>query len=258
MDKLLRHLLGEHIELTLLSHPALRDVRVDPGQIEQCLINLAVNARDAMPNGGKLIIETDNVVLAPEYATTRPEVVPGDYVMLAVSDTGIGMTPEVQQHLFEPFFTTKAVGEGTGLGLAMCYGIVKQAGGHIWVYSEPEVGTTFKIYLPAVQNETGSQPEQRSALLPRGSETILIAEDELLVRNMLVKVLTDQGYTVLSAQDGAEAWRRFEEYGQQIDLLLTDVVMPQMGGVELAEKIAIQDRLARYCSSPAIPAVRFP
>lgn len=237
MDKLLRRIIGEDIELVTLPTASLWSVKVDQGQMEQVLVNLAANARDAMPNGGKLTIETANVTLDDYYARHHPEVTPGDYVMLAVSDAGTGMTEEVKARLFEPFFTTKAPGKGTGLGLATCHGILKQNGGSIRVYSEPGHGTTFKIYLPRVEEAPqGLMNMDRTGPLPRGKETILLVEDEEAVRSMTAGLLRNNGYTVLEAANGSEALRLAQECEEEIHLLLTDVVMPQMGGRELAER----------------------
>jgi len=198
-----------------------------------------VNARDAMPQGGRLTIETNNTILDSTFISQHGGVVPGDYVMLAVSDTGLGMTAATQARIFEPFFTTKEVGKGTGLGLAICYGIIKQAGGHIWAYSEIGQGTTFKIYLPRVQAAADilvGIAEHPSMLT--GTETVLLVEDEPLVRELACKMLHDQGYTVLAAANGAEAWRVLQSAsGTTIDLLITDVVMPQIGGEALAEQV---------------------
>ena len=214
-------------------------MKVDPGQIEQVVINMAVNARDAMPKGGKLTIETANVMLDALYAARHTDVAPGSYVRISVSDTGVGMEAEVQAHLFEPFFTTKEKGKGTGLGLATCYGIVKQSGGHISVYSEPGRGTTFQIYLPLIEQEAAVKTRQNtSGNLPGGTETVLLVEDEPALRQLASLVLEELGYTVLEASNGREALRVVEKRnGQGIDLLLTDVVMPQMGGKELADRI---------------------
>jgi two-component system cell cycle sensor histidine kinase/response regulator CckA len=241
LDKMLRRIIGEDIELTTLLAEDLGRVKIDPGQIEQVIFNLAVNARDAMLSGGKLIIETTNVDLDKEYARTHISVVPGRYVRLSVSDTGFGMSQEVREKVFEPFFTTKDKGKGTGLGLSTVYGIVKQSGGNIWVYSEPGHGTTFKIYLPRVEEELDTlhgQDETNS--LPRGSETVLLVEDEPSVRNLAHHLLNQQGYKVLEAANGEEALRVAQEHiGEKIHLLLTDVVMPQMGGEELANQLKI-------------------
>jgi PAS domain S-box-containing protein len=239
MDKLLRRLIDEDIELVTLPAADLGQVKADPGQIEQVIANLVVNARDAMPHGGRLTIETANTVLDANYARQHVGAAPGEYVMLAVSDTGTGMDAVVQQHIFEPFYTTKEVGKGTGLGLATCYGIVKQHGGNIWIYSEVGHGTTFKIYLPRVY-EAVDAPSQSAddAFVPRGSETVLLVEDEPLVRELVSHALHAQGYTVLDASNGAEALRVVQAYdGAPIDLLITDVVMPGMGGKALAEQV---------------------
>jgi len=238
IDKLLGRVIGEDIDLITIPGANLAAVRVDPACMEQVLMNLVVNARDAMPEGGKLTIETGNVVLDEAYASTHPEVTPGEYVSVAVTDTGLGMTEEVRQHLFEPFFTTKEPGKGTGLGLATVYGIVKQHGGHIWVYSEPGQGTTFKIYLPAVAELPQALPRRdEEGYLPVGTETVLLVEDSPTVRGVAARMLRDQGYTVLVAADGREALRVVQEYSEPIHLLVTDVVMPQMGGRELAERL---------------------
>jgi two-component system, cell cycle sensor histidine kinase and response regulator CckA len=241
MDKLLRRLLGEHIELIVRTAPDLWLVRADHGQIEQIVVNLAVNARDAMPSGGTLTIETGNVQLDHDYAHRHISVSPGQYVMLAVSDTGTGMDEEIQAQIFEPFFTTKAHGRGTGLGLATCYGIVKQHGGSIWPYSEPGHGSTFKIYLPQIKAPADHFPLRPNADdLPRGDETVLLAEDEPSVRMLAARVLRAQGYTVVEAESGDTALLLAHTWtGAQIDLLLTDVVMPRMSGRALAGHIQI-------------------
>jgi len=239
MDKLLRRLIGEDIELVTLPAADAGQVKADPGQIEQVIANLVVNARDAMPQGGRLTIETANTTLDANYARQHVGVTAGDYVLLAVSDTGSGMDADVQQHIFEPFYTTKEVGKGTGLGLATCYGIVKQHGGNIWVYSEVGHGTTFKIYLPRV-DEAVETLRQRAddAVVPRGTETVLLVEDEPLVREIASHVLHEQGYTVLEAGNGDDALRIVGAYTEgTIALLITDVVMPQMGGKVLAEQV---------------------
>ncbi|MEO7908368.1 MAG: PAS domain S-box protein [Roseiflexaceae bacterium] len=239
MDKLLRRLIGAHVDLIIRTAPDLWLVRADHGQIEQIVVNLAVNARDAMPGGGTLTIETDNVQLDHDYAHRHISVNPGRYVMLAVSDTGTGMDEQTQAQIFEPFFTTKAPGRGTGLGLATCYGIVKQHGGTIWPYSEPGHGSTFKIYLPQVEAPTDYFPlPPITDDLPRGGETVLLAEDEPSVRMLAARVLRAQGYTVVEAENGdvalqlARTWTR-----PRLDLLLTDVVMPRMSGKTLAGHI---------------------
>jgi CheY-like chemotaxis protein len=237
MEKMLRRLLGE--DIILVTHPAenLGRVKADPGQIEQVILNLAVNARDAMPKGGRLTIETENVTLDKDYAATRPEVAPGQYVMLAVSDNGSGMTPEVRARLFEPFFTTKELGKGTGLGLATCHGIVKQSGGHIAVYSEAGQGTTFKVYLPRVDSlEEAKAKVETVKAAHTGTETVLFVEDEPMLRELGVAYLTRLGYTVLSAANGRQAMNLLHaDKTRAVDILVTDVVMPEMGGKELAD-----------------------
>ncbi|MFQ6026101.1 MAG: GAF domain-containing protein, partial [Dehalococcoidia bacterium] len=239
LDRMLRRLIGEDIELVTLPAPDLEPVKVDPGQMEQVLMNLAINARDAMPSGGKLVIETSSVAVDAEQARRQSDAVPGEYVLLSVTDTGSGMTEDTKTHLFEPFFTTKGVGEGTGLGLATCYGIIKQSGGYIEVESEAEIGTQFKIYLP----KTDESPEIRSNSLPQedrylGTETVLLAEDEPSVRAMVATVLREQGYKVLEASNGDEALHLVQKHNsEKIDLLVTDVVMPKIGGQELAQRL---------------------
>jgi PAS domain S-box-containing protein len=241
LEKMLRRIIGEDIALHTILHEDLGKVKVDPGQIEQVIFNLAVNARDAMPFGGKLTIETGNVALSEEYAHAHVSVVPGRYVMLSVSDTGVGMTQEVKEKIFEPFFTTKEKGKGTGLGLSMVYGIVKQSNGNIWVYSEPGRGTTFKVYFPRTEEEADHLREREEAdFFPRGNETVLLVEDDELVRDLAVRLLEQQGYRVLKATNGQEALRIAKEHGgETIHLLLADIVMPQMGGKELSDWLKI-------------------
>ena len=239
-SKMLRRLIGEDIDLEFIAAPDLGNVRADPDQIEQVLVNLAVNARDAMPRGGKLTIETVNVTLDREYANGRVEVTPGPCVMLAISDTGCGMDEATRQRIFEPFFTTKESGRGTGLGLSIAYGVVKQHGGSLWVYSEPGKGTTFKIYLPRVNGDAKHCPragERNAATLP-GSETILVAEDEEVVRAIVHRALQTLGYTALSAASPVEAEEIFAQREGDVALLLADVVMPVMNGCELYERLA--------------------
>jgi PAS domain S-box-containing protein len=237
LDKMLRRLIGEDIDLLTLTDPKLAKVKADPGQIEQVLLNLIVNARDAMPDGGKLTIETANATLSEDYAVSHAAV-GGSYVMLAVSDTGCGMEPELQKHVFEPFFTTKAAGKGTGLGLATVYGIVRQSEGHIWLYSEPGRGTCFKLYLPCAEEDVvGQASEAGQRLVPKGTETLLLVEDEDQVRGIVQAILEQQGYEVLTAANGEEALKLAEVHGPGIHMLMTDVVMPQMSGRQLAEEL---------------------
>jgi PAS domain S-box-containing protein len=238
MEDMLRRLIGETIRLRTSLSPGVGVVRADPGQLEQVLMNLVVNARDAMPGGGTVTLETGNVMLDGEYAGLHDEVIPGPYVMLAVADTGTGMDAAVRQRIFEPFFTTKPQGKGTGLGLSTVYGVVRQSGGHVWVYSELGKGTTFKIYLP--REDAPHEPAESPALLPtleRGSETILLVEDDQVVRELLRMFLQRQGYRVLGAGSGGDALRVAESAGGPPDLLLTDVVMPGMSGRELAVQV---------------------
>jgi two-component system cell cycle sensor histidine kinase/response regulator CckA len=237
MEKMLRRLIGEDVELVTGPGPDLWTVWADPGQIQQVLVNLAVNARDAMPTGGTLTIETLNITFDAEFAARRAGMAQGDHVMVAVSDTGHGIPPETQEHIFEPFFTTKATGHGTGLGLATCYGIVKQAGGSIWVYSEPGGGATFKIYLPRIHAAADTAPVRAAASTPVGHERILLVEDDTKVRSVGASGLRWYGYRVMEAAHGVEALRLFGDHVDEIDLLVTDVVMPQMGGRELAERL---------------------
>ena len=238
-DRLLRRVLGEDIEFRTSLDPALGAVRADTGQLEQVLMNLAVNARDAMPSGGKLTIETRNVWLDAEYVLRHPSVLPGPYVMVAVSDSGHGMDAETQARIFDPFFTTKAPGKGTGLGLATVYGIVRQSGGHVWVYSEVGRGTSFKVYLPRADEPPTLPAEASRAAEPRGgTETVLLVEDDESVRRLSRRVLERGGYTVIEANEGAHALRLAEAHEGPIHLVITDVVMPGMSGREVAERIA--------------------
>ncbi len=237
LEKMLRRVIGEDVALVTHVAPEVSSIRADPAQVEQVIINLAVNARDAMPDGGTLTIETADVELDASYARTHMGVAPGRYVMLAVSDTGTGMAPETRSRLFEPFFTTKERGKGTGLGLSTVYGIVKQCNGEIWVYSELGRGSTFKIYLPIVDGKPAdplSREEPEAAA--GGAETVLLVEDESGVRKLVGSVLAGQGYEILETGDPLEALRICEEYREPIHLLLTDVVMPNMSGRELADR----------------------
>ncbi|MFQ5613293.1 MAG: PAS domain S-box protein [Anaerolineae bacterium] len=241
MDKMLRRIIGEDIELETRLGPDLWQVKIDPAQMGQVIVNLAVNAGDAMPEGGKLTIETANTVLDETYTAQHLELQPGDYVRLAISDAGTGMSEAVRARIFEPFFTTKEMGQGTGLGLATVFGIVKQSQGHIEVASEPGRGTTFNIYLPRALEELPPRgnPEARGQEpMSPGTETILVVEDEAMVRELACRVLRGQGYTVLEAANGQAALRLLQEHSGQVHLLLTDVVMPQMGGKALADELA--------------------
>jgi two-component system cell cycle sensor histidine kinase/response regulator CckA len=237
MDKMLRRILGEDVELVLVTPTTGGRVRVDPSHVEQVILNLVVNARDAMPTGGKLTIETANFVLDEGYALSHLPARSGPHVMMAVTDSGVGMSRETQARIFEPFFTTKGVGKGTGLGLSTVFGIVQQSGGNIWVYSELGKGTTFKVYLPRVDDEVDSARTEAVPANGRGAETILLVEDEEQVRTIVTSILRRHGYSVLPAQHPGEALLASERHEGPIDLLLTDVVMPQMSGPELAKRL---------------------
>ena len=247
MDRMLRRVLGEDIDLVTILEPGLGTAKVDLNQLEQVILNLAANARDAMPRGGCLTIETANVDLDDFYAQRHADTQPGPYVMLAVSDTGVGVNQEVKSHIFEPFFTTKEVGQGTGLGLSMVYGIVKQSQGHIGVYSEPGQGTTFKIYLPRFDQPPLRLPESPPVreVATRGTETILLVEDEGDVRQVVSDMLAQAGYRILAAAEPTEALRLSREHQGPIHLLFTDVVMPGMGGLECAKRIQTQHPLLK-------------
>lgn len=237
MEKMLRRLIGEDIELVTMLEPALGRVKADPGQIEQVLMNLVVNARDAMPDGGRLLIETANVVLDEGYTQYQADLKAGSYALLAVSDTGVGMDVAIRSRVFEPFFTTKGPDRGTGLGLATVYGIVKQSGGHIAVYSEPGRGATFKIYLPQIEAVSDTRPSDRAEIgaVFGGNETILLVEDQTEVRNLAARILQQQGYHLLVAAHPEEALVLSEQ--TPIDLLITDVILPQMNGRDLADRL---------------------
>jgi len=239
MEKMLQRIVGENMQIASVLAKDLGRINADPGQIEQVLLNLVVNARDAMPKGGKITIEAANVELSEDYAKTHPDARPGPHVMLAVSDTGAGMTPAVFARLFEPFFTTKEQGKGTGLGLSTVFGIIKQSGGSISVYSEPGLGSVFKIHLPRVQSElSAAQAAAHDGGNIRGSETILLAEDDDAVRKFTARLLAENGYTVLAAQNGENALEIARRHEGPIHLLLTDLVMPGMRGDDLANQLS--------------------
>jgi signal transduction histidine kinase len=241
MQKMLQKLINESISFEYHLDPLLGRVRADASQVEQILLNLVINASDAMPRGGKLLIETSNVELDESYSRMHISVTPGPHVQLVVSDTGTGIDAETRKHMFEPFFTTKERGKGTGLGLSMVFGIVKQSGGNIWVYSEPGKGTSFKIYFPRVY-ESLEEAAKRPAtdVLPRGSETILVVEDEAMIREIISLTLADHGFSVLLAQDGEEAFRICSGHKGPIHLLLSDVILPKMSGREAAHQLISQ------------------
>ncbi|HEX5386485.1 MAG TPA: PAS domain S-box protein [Gemmatimonadales bacterium] len=241
LQPMLRRLVGANVELGIRQADDLRPVRADPGQIEQVIVNLALNARDAMPRGGRLELELDEVRLGVDYAQRHPEaaIPPGYYVRLAVSDTGTGMDAETRERAFDPFFTTKPVGQGTGLGLASVYGIVKQSGGFVWLYSEPDAGTTVKLYLPVAMSESaGEGAASEPGPLLRGTETILVVEDEDVVRDTAVRILRHAGYTCLEARNGRQALEQLASCNGAVDLVLTDLVMPDVDGRALAEALA--------------------
>jgi CheY-like chemotaxis protein len=237
-EAMLRRLIGEHIELTATYDPALWRVRADRIQIDQVLLNLAVNARDAMPQGGQLALTTRNVTVDAKGVDAIPGLRPGDYVRLSVTDTGCGMDEGTKVRVFEPFFTTKDAGRGTGMGLAVVYGIVQQSGGHINVTSQPNKGSTFDIYLPRCLDEVRDEErEQAAASIPTGRETVILVEDEDSVRGLAREILTRHGYTVLEATDGPDALKLCQRHTGSIDLLVTDVVMPRMSGLRLADRL---------------------
>ena len=239
LEKMLKRLIEEDIQLITQKDPDLGAVKADPTQIEQVLLNLAVNSRDAMPRGGKLIIETSNVLLSSDLVQERVTMAAGPYVLIAVTDTGVGMDEQTMANIFEPFFTTKEKGKGTGLGLSTVYGIIKQSGGYIWVYSEPGKGTTFKIYLPQVIEEVEDIVIQRSPPETlKGKETILLVEDDQGVRDVSEMILREFGYQVLKAENGEEALQVIEKNGKEIQLMITDLVMPGMSGKELTDRLS--------------------
>jgi CheY-like chemotaxis protein len=234
---MLPRLIGEHIEFSFLPEQKLATVKADPGQIEQVILNLAVNARDAMPKGGTLSVRTANVSIDEAEAGKRPPMTPGQYVLLSVSDTGHGMDEATKAHIFEPFFTTKEIGKGTGLGLATVYGVVKQSEGFIWVETARGVGTTFEIYLPQTDGKASAVDEEKPSNIPGGSETILVVEDEAGVRELACQFLRVKGYKVLEAEGGLEALALSRSHPGVIHLLLSDMVMPKMSGTELAGEL---------------------
>jgi CheY-like chemotaxis protein len=237
VEKMLRRVIGEDIDLKTVLAPDLWSVRADAGQLEQVIVNLTVNARDAMPNGGAITVETENVTFGEEYPLTDPRVKPGAYVVLALSDTGGGMDSETQVRVFEPFFTTKEPGKGTGLGLATVYGIIEQLDGFIRLRSELGVGTTFKIYLPRASGSEQPATARRTIRPAAANATILLVEDEDAVRNVTARMLESRGYSVLEARDADAARAACAEHGSRIDLLLTDIVMPKTSGPKLAEEL---------------------
>jgi CheY-like chemotaxis protein len=240
-ETMLRRLIGEDLELTATCDPALWRVKADRAQLDQILLNLAVNARDAMPLGGRLALTTRNVSLEANAVESVPGVRAGDYVRLSVTDTGCGMDEATKARVFEPFFTTKDVGKGTGMGLAVVYGIVQQSGGYIDVKSQPNEGSSFDIYLPRCQDETPAEERaQASPSSPMGHETVVLVEDEDAVRRLAREILTQHGYTVLEAKDGPDALRLCQRHAGPIDLLVTDVVMPRMSGLRLADRLREQ------------------
>jgi CheY-like chemotaxis protein len=239
MELIVRHLAGAEINVYIVPAANLYTVLADPGQISEVVTNIILNAKDAMPSGGKLTLETGNITFDEESASRYPELKPGNYATLSITDTGLGMTPEVQARVFEPFFTTKGVGKGTGLGLATAHGIIKQSGGHILVYSELGKGTTFRIYLPELEQDPRQKVQSAERPpAPSGSEIILVVEDDATVREMTTKFLRQLGYGVLSAGNGEEALKLLETPGREpVDLLFTDIVMPVMDGMELSRRV---------------------
>jgi CheY-like chemotaxis protein len=240
VSKLLRPLMGDDVEIVILPKPSSTVIEADPGHLDQIVVNLAVNARDAMPHGGKFILETSTVNLDETFSAQHGPMKPGKYVMLAVSDTGTGMDEPTQARIFEPFFTTKELGKGTGLGLATVYGIVQQSGGHIWVYSELGRGTTFKVYFPSAEHKIGieTKPEVEAALPRPEGTTILLVEDDEIMRSLTRQLLVEQGYGVIEASDGKAALESLAAHSDRVDLLLTDVVMRGMSGPELVNLVS--------------------
>ena len=239
LEKMLRRLIGEDVDLSTCLDDSLGQIKADRGQIEQIIMNLVVNARDAMPEGGRLSIETANVEVSEDYSRQHAPQKPGPHILLTVSDTGTGMDAQTQARIFDPFFTTKEPGKGTGLGLSTVYGVVRQSGGHIWVYSELEHGTTFKIYLPRVEEESlAEKPTAGIASTSNGTETILLVEDEEPLRALTRRFLAESGYTVLEAENPDRAIQIAQSHRGPIHLLLTDVVLPGMNGRAMAERIS--------------------
>jgi CheY-like chemotaxis protein len=261
MLKMLRPLLGENIAIETILATAIGTIEADPSQIQQLLVNLTVNSRDAMPDGGRLIIETSRENVTKAFAAAHPGARPGRHVRLSVTDTGCGMTEEVRSHLFEPFFTTKVLGKGTGLGLATCHGIVRRMGGHIRVSSRPGRGTTFQISLPCVERPAEARSVARApSPIPTGTETILVVEDDAAVRRLTIQALRSQGYRIIDAADGAEALEVARALGGDLDLVISDVVMPRVGGPELMKRLAAAAPGARrllvsgHAESDVLPA----
>ncbi len=254
LSKMLRRLIAENIELTVNVVPDLGRIKADPSQIEQVIMNLAINARDAMPDGGKLTIEASNATMGERDPAWRIDLSPGEYILLTVGDSGSGMTAETRERIFEPFFTTKEAGQGTGLGLAIVYGIVKQSRGDIWVYSEIDHGTTFKIYLPRVPENSATSLENPEVLPPRhGTETILVVEDEKSLRVLIENILCSWGYTVLSASTGQEALKIYNEHPGKIDIVMTDMIMPGMSGRELISQVRRLGKETRFVCMSGYP-----
>jgi two-component system cell cycle sensor histidine kinase/response regulator CckA len=237
IEPMLGPLIGAHVQLVVRQGPGTGRLRADPSQLDQILVNLVINARDAMPDGGTITVETGNVDLDDAYALEHLEVVPGPYVVLMVSDTGLGMDLETREHIFEPFFTTKELGHGTGLGLATIYGVVRQAGGHIWLYSEPGIGSSFKLYFPRVDAPASADDATPQVPVETGSGKVMVVEDETSVREMTSVVLRRAGYEVMAVSDGGEAMEHLSGSAAPIDVLVTDVVMPGMSGIDLAERV---------------------
>jgi len=259
LEKMLRRLIGEDLELTIIPGNELGSVRADPGQIEQVIMNLAVNSRDAMPQGGKLIIETANICLDETYTRDRADMAPGEYVLITVRDTGVGMSSEVLSHIFDPFFTTKDLGKGTGLGLSTVYGIIKQSGGHIAAHSEPGAGTTFKVYLPRVRGTVSRRParDHHHEILT-GAETVLLVEDDDVVRVLTLRILKEHGYNVLEARHGGDALLLCEKNQKPIDLLITDAVMPGVSGGKLAKYLtSLRPQMKVLCMSGYVDSPLF-